>query len=72
MSPEAVTSAAVAERRRKVTDRSALTSGESSLAEFIAVAGFEVIVGTGLISRESCMVGVGDEAGVVEKDVGLV
>jgi hypothetical protein len=72
MSPEAVTSVAVVERRRKVTDRSALTSGESSLAELSAVAGVKVTVGSGLISGESCIVGVGDAAGVVEEDVGLV
>src|SRR5512140_3786060 len=48
ISPEAVTTVAVAELRRKVTVRSALTSGERTMA------------------------GVGDEAGVVGKDVGLV
>jgi len=41
------------------------------MAEFIAAAGVKVTVGSGLISGESCIVGVGDEAGIVEKDVGL-
>jgi hypothetical protein len=72
MSPEAVTTVAVAECRRKVTVRSALTSGESNLAEFSAATGVKVNVGSGLISGESCIAGVGDKAGIVEKDVRLV
>ena len=46
--------------------------GTRNAAEFSAAAGVKVAVASGLISGESCIVDVGDEAGSVEKDVGLV
>jgi hypothetical protein len=75
-SPETVTLDALSARSRKVTVRSALTTGDFSMvevAEEVGVDGCDVKVAVGpeVTTGEICSTEFAEEAGIVEEDIGL-